>query len=355
MPDRTGALFSLLNGKPAGLVDARRRRADRRAGCRALRGGRRGARAPASRVADLSRAPHQPARARLVAAGGARGAPYLDPRRRAALLDAELKFQTGFGKGRLPKGAIHGDLFCDNVLFVGDARRRHHRLRLRRHRFLRLRPRDHRQRLVRRRRRRRARRRRSPTRSSQAYDAVRPLTADEREQWPSLLRAAALRFWLSRLYDLHLPRPGELDARARPRAFRAYPARACGRARPAGRCRRRWRTVHERRPARVRVHALSRAPGHRLAAHRLRDVQAPSRRWVRAVPRLSHRAFWFLRRSRSSDRSRCRPEARVRRRPPRRRVESGARRRTEDPAPVPGFPREPVGAAGDRRRSSSAA
>jgi homoserine kinase type II len=211
LPDRTGALFSLLNGKPAGLVtrmDGAKIETPDVSHCAAI-----GAALGRLHVASATY------RARLTNRRGpgwwrqaARAVrPFLSPDQNA-LLAAEVKFQTGFGKVKLPRGAIHGDLFHDNVLFVDDAVSGIIDFGFAATDFLAfdLAITVNDWCIVR-------------TGGAQgeldtglvhalanAYHATRPLTDDERTQWPALLRAAALRFWLSRLYDLHLPRPGEL-------------------------------------------------------------------------------------------------------------------------------------------------
>lgn len=134
------------------------------------------------------------------------------------ILDSEIAFQSKYDDLKLTSGIIHADLFRDNALFDGDrlcgvidfyyacsdyylydlavavndwcsngdgtldqVRASH---------------------------------------TVKAYLQARPVVDAEIEAWPLLLRAGALRFWLSRLYDMHFPRPGEMTQIKDPEAFR---------------------------------------------------------------------------------------------------------------------------------------
>jgi homoserine kinase type II len=134
--------------------------------------------------------------------------PHVDAAQ-AALLRSELAFQNHVAAGSayaaLPRGAIHADLFRDNVMFEDgrltgffdfyfagvdtwlfdlavclndwcvDSATGAHNAQL-------------------------------AATFIDAYARVRPLAAAERQLMPAMLRAAALRFWISRLWDFHLPR-----------------------------------------------------------------------------------------------------------------------------------------------------
>lgn len=134
-----------------------------------------------------------------------------------AMLDEEIAFQTARALDELPHGVIHADLFRDNVLFEGDTVsglidfyyacrdcllfdlavvcndwclddagrfRNGHWSAL-----------------------------------TAAYARRRPFTPDERAAWPAMLRAAALRFWVSRLHDYHFPRDGDVTHTKDPAPF----------------------------------------------------------------------------------------------------------------------------------------
>ena len=51
------------------------------------------------------------------------------------------------------------------------------------------------------------------------YRSVQPFSIDDQTAWQPMLRAAALRFWLSRLYDFYLPRAAEMLTPHDPKHF----------------------------------------------------------------------------------------------------------------------------------------
>jgi len=136
----------------------------------------------------------------------------------AALLESEVALHAAQPLSDLPRGVIHADLFRDNVLMEGErvgglidfyfactdallydvaitvndwCMNADSRLDADRTRAL-----------------------------LNAYHAARPFSARETEGWPMALRVAALRFWISRLYDLHLPRDGEIVHAHDPEQFK---------------------------------------------------------------------------------------------------------------------------------------
>ncbi len=221
--DRDGQMLGRLNGKPAALVTR-------------LRGGALPAPGPThcAELGALLARMHLAASDYEITLPNPRGLawwqdvaprvlPFLD-RAQATLLRDELAIQQSFAASAtdraLPRSAVHADLFRDNVLFdadriggvidfyfaatdrwifdlavtcndwcIDDTTGEFEPDRL--------------------------------DSLLHAYQRARPLTDAEREAWPVMLRAAAFRFWMSRLYDFHLPRPAEMVTPKDPAQFEA--------------------------------------------------------------------------------------------------------------------------------------
>lgn len=140
-----------------------------------------------------------------------------------ALIQEELNFQSLIDWQHLPAGVIHADLFCDNALFDSDKLSgiidlyyacnsvflydlavmvndwcRAHSENVEDISF------DA----------------KKVETMLQAYQSVRPLANEEQTAWPAALRLAALRFFLSRLKDKHIPREGEMTQIKDPNVFK---------------------------------------------------------------------------------------------------------------------------------------
>jgi homoserine kinase type II len=134
--------------------------------------------------------------------------PFLDESQ-ARLLQSELAYQNHIAQGAayqaLPKGPVHADLFRDNVMFEGEKLTGFFDFYFAGHDTwlfdlsvcmndwcIDLNSGEH-----------------APDRALamlNAYQEVRPLRPAERQLLPAMLRAGALRFWISRLWDFYLPR-----------------------------------------------------------------------------------------------------------------------------------------------------
>ena len=212
IPNRAGSIINALNGKPASIVTK-------------LEGKYQPQPQPVhcAEVGAMQARMHLAAQDFALVQPNLRGLswwretvpvvlPYLDAATQT-LLREELQFQEAFAASplyaTLPRGPVHADLFRDNAMFVGerltgffdfyfagcdtwlfdlavtvndwcidlvtgviDEARLHAML--------------------------------------DAYQRVRPFTDGERQAWNPTLRAAALRVWVSRLYDFYLPRAAEM-------------------------------------------------------------------------------------------------------------------------------------------------
>lgn len=205
--DRDNEYLGTLSGRPAALV--RRLSGHSNMAPSALQCERVGAMLAGLHLAGLSygRRQDNPRGAAWRAASASRVRAQLPPDEQA-LLDAELAFQAGVDFSRLPQGVIHADLFRDNVLWEDDHIGGVIDFYFAGHDALlfdvaatvndwcatpdgAL----------------------DPVRAVallDAYHAERAFEPAERDAWPAMLRAAALRFWLSRAEDFHLPKPGEM-------------------------------------------------------------------------------------------------------------------------------------------------